>query len=152
MDIESPTTEAAAETTTPAAATTSCASAASASRAHLAIESLLSIVTTIPPHIASDDDPAHALLHNQEVASQISDLLRQPRSGAGDNPLCRWLYDTFQTTDPALQLVVLRYLPTISGIYLSRVAHDRSFLIYQSHTVKIFITFQNMSPWKSDST
>ncbi|KAJ6395505.1 hypothetical protein OIU77_020698 [Salix suchowensis] len=44
-----------------------------------------------------------------------------PDSGAGDNNLCSWFYDTFQSSKPQLQLVVLRFLPTIVGLYLSRV-------------------------------
>ncbi|KAK4758188.1 hypothetical protein SAY87_019489 [Trapa incisa] len=138
MDSQSPTAavaETATEFSTPSApspirasspvASAAAPAASSTSRSHLAIESLLAIISTIPPIVASSDDPATALLHDEEVATQISGLLRQPHSGSGDNPLCRWLYDTFQTTDPPLQLVVLRFLPTIAGIYLSRVAHDR---------------------------
>ncbi|ONK69660.1 uncharacterized protein A4U43_C05F25390 [Asparagus officinalis] len=48
-----------------------------------------------------------------------------PNSGAGDDNLCRWLYDTFQTTDSSLQLVVLRFLPIVAGLYLSRCTTHR---------------------------
>ncbi|KAH7541886.1 hypothetical protein FEM48_Zijuj02G0014900 [Ziziphus jujuba var. spinosa] len=65
--------------------------------------------------------PALSLLHDPQTSSEISSLLRQPNSGAGDNNLCRWLYDTFQSNDPSLQLVVLRFIPTIAGLYLSRI-------------------------------
>ncbi|KAL1348028.1 hypothetical protein AAHE18_07G049300 [Arachis hypogaea] len=54
----------------------------------------------------------------------ISALLRRPNSGTGDNNLCRWLYDTFQSSVPDLQLLVLRFLPLITGLYLSRI-HNR---------------------------
>lgn len=85
-----------------------------------AIQSLSSF-TTIPPSLISSQDPAFSLLHDPHVSSQISSLLRHPDSGAGDNNLCRWFYDTFQSTSPQLQLVVLRFLPIIAGLYLSRV-------------------------------
>ncbi|XP_059663539.1 uncharacterized protein LOC132309232 [Cornus florida] len=87
-----------------------------------AIQSLSPILTSIPPPLLSADNPAFSLLHDPDVASQISALLREPDSGAGENNLCRWLYDTFQTSDTSLQLVVLRFLPIIAGVYLSRVA------------------------------
>ncbi|CAH8383288.1 unnamed protein product [Eruca vesicaria subsp. sativa] len=44
-------------------------------------------------------------------------LPEDPDSGAGDKNLCRWLYDTFQSTEPPLQLLV----PLVAGLYLSRV-------------------------------
>ncbi|XP_043699770.1 hyccin [Telopea speciosissima] len=91
----------------------------SIAKAHEAIESLSSILGDLPSPLSSDN-PAASLLHNTELAAKISSHLRQPNSGAGNNPLCRWLYDTFQSSDPNLQLVVLRFLPIISGIYLSR--------------------------------
>ncbi|XP_042484401.1 hyccin [Macadamia integrifolia] len=91
----------------------------SIARAHSAIESLSSILGDLPPFLSSEN-PASYLLHDIELAAKISSHLRQPNSGAGNNPLCRWLYDTFQSSDPNLQLVVLRFLPIISGIYLSR--------------------------------
>ncbi|KAK7385860.1 hypothetical protein VNO78_31784 [Psophocarpus tetragonolobus] len=65
------------------------------------------------------------LLGNQEIYSQISRLLRQPNSGAGDNNLCRWLYDTFQSGVSELQLLVLSFVPIIAGVYLSRVAERK---------------------------
>ncbi|KAJ0084967.1 hypothetical protein Patl1_30133 [Pistacia atlantica] len=89
----------------------------SSGKAQSAFQSLSSIITSIPP----SQSPAFSLLHDLRIASQISTLLRQPDSGAGDNNLCRWLYDSFQSTDPDLQLVVLRFLPIIAGVYLSRV-------------------------------
>ncbi|KAF8113381.1 hypothetical protein N665_0050s0039 [Sinapis alba] len=81
-----------------------------------ALQSLSSIVTTttIPPTIS-------LLLDDNSVSAAISSLLLLPDSGAGDNNLCRWLYDTFQSTEPSLQLLVLRFVPLIAGLYLSRV-------------------------------
>ncbi|CAN4115042.1 unnamed protein product [Withania somnifera] len=90
-------------------------------KAHDAIRSLTFIVPFIPPSLSSSETPASCLLNNTEIASQISNLLRQPNSGAGDDNLCRWLYDTFQSSEPELHLVVLRFLPIIAGVYLSRV-------------------------------
>jgi len=96
----------------------------SSSSTHLAIQSLSSILTTLPPPLLSsqDQDPAFSLLNDPDISSQVSSLLRLPDSGAGDNSLCRWFYDTFQSSEPQLQLVVLRFLPIIAGLYLSRVA------------------------------
>ncbi|KAK0605223.1 hypothetical protein LWI29_024301 [Acer saccharum] len=86
-------------------------------KAQSAIESLSSIITTVP----DSPNPSSSLLNDPEIASQISSLLRQADAGAGNDNLCRWLYDTFQSTDPQLQLVVLRFLPILAGVYLSRV-------------------------------
>ena len=81
-----------------------------------AIQSLSSIVTTttIPSTIS-------LLLDDSAVSAAISSLLQRPDSGSGDNNLCRWLYDTFQSTEPSLHLLVLRFVPLIAGLYLSRV-------------------------------
>ncbi|GAA0170100.1 hypothetical protein Leryth_010000 [Lithospermum erythrorhizon] len=91
-------------------------------KAHEAIKSLSPIVSSIPPALSSSETPASCLLNNQDIATQISTLLRHPDSGSGDNRLCRWLYDTFQTNEPDLHLVVLRFLPILAGVYLSRAA------------------------------
>ncbi|KAI3710879.1 hypothetical protein L2E82_40674 [Cichorium intybus] len=91
------------------------------SQAQSAIQSLSTILPSIPSHLSSSDTPSLALLTDPELATQVSDHLRQPDSGAGDNQLCRWLYDTFHTSKVDLQLVVLRFLPIIAGIYLSRI-------------------------------
>ncbi|CAH8390828.1 unnamed protein product [Eruca vesicaria subsp. sativa] len=81
-----------------------------------AIKSLSTIVTTtnIPSTIS-------LLLDSSTASAAISSLLQRPDSGAGDNNLCRWLYDTFQSTEPSLHLLVLRFVPLIAGLYLSRV-------------------------------
>lgn len=95
------------------------------SKAQEAIESLSTILPYIPPELTASDTPAHSLLHDEEIASQISRLLRQPDSGAGDDELCRWLFDTFQSSESDLHLIVLRYLPIIAGVYLSRVNQQK---------------------------
>ncbi|KAL3523513.1 hypothetical protein ACH5RR_016347 [Cinchona calisaya] len=89
-------------------------------KAQATIESLSSILPNIPQSLISSETPATSLLDDPEIAREFSRLLRQPNSGLGDNNLCRWLYDTFQTNQPALQLVVLRFLPILAGVYLSR--------------------------------
>ncbi|GMY22657.1 hyccin [Fagus crenata] len=102
-------------------------------KTQLAIESLSSIIPSFPPDLlffisssnpspTLNPNPAFSLLHDPQVASQVSSLLRQPNSGVGDNNLYRWLYDTFQSGDPNLQLIVLCFLSIIVGVYLSRVA------------------------------
>ncbi|KAK7320503.1 hypothetical protein VNO77_30036 [Canavalia gladiata] len=102
-------------TTTPAASSTATNSP---EKIQTAIDSLSTIVPSLPLS-------APSLLHNPDVYPHISNLLRQPNSGAGDNNLCRWLYDTFQSGVPDLQLLVLRFVPVIAGIYLSRVANRK---------------------------
>ncbi|ONI00949.1 hypothetical protein PRUPE_6G113000 [Prunus persica] len=115
-------------TITPSSTTTTSVSASasshnsSLSKSQSAIQSLSTILPSLPPSLFSSSNPARSLLHDHHTASHISSLLRQPDSGAGDNNLCRWLYDTFQSSDPDLQLLVLRFLPLIAGIYISRVA------------------------------
>lgn len=97
---------------------TDTAPSSSTSKAESAIKSLSTIISTaIPP----TKNPALSLLQDPNITSEISNLLRRPDSGSGDNNLCRWLYDTFQSADPALQLVVLRFIPIVAGLYLSRV-------------------------------
>ncbi|XP_028801368.1 uncharacterized protein LOC114756586 [Neltuma alba] len=94
-------------------------------KAQSAIQSLSSLVPSIPTSLSSSNNPALSLLHDSGVSSCISALLREPNSGSGDNNLCRWLYDTFQSGIPELQLVVLRFLPVITGIYLTRIVHRK---------------------------
>ncbi|XP_038879407.1 uncharacterized protein LOC120071285 [Benincasa hispida] len=96
--------------------------------AKTAIESLKSILPNIPSSLPSAPNPALALLNDLETTAQITALLRRPTSGAGDDNLCRWLYDTFQSNNPDLKLVVLRFLPVLLGAYLSRVVSRRKSL------------------------
>lgn len=74
----------------------------------------------LPGSVASADDPAAALLSDPDVASAVTGRLRGPGSGAGNDTLCRWLYDAFRSNVPELQLAVLRFVPTLSGVYLCR--------------------------------
>lgn len=97
------------------------AAADSLSKYQTAIQSLFSILPSIPP----SQNPPHSLLHDPEVSTHISSLLRHPSSGTGDNNLCRWLYDSFQSGHPGLQLLVLRFVPIIAGAYLSRASLRR---------------------------
>ncbi|CAN6484740.1 unnamed protein product [Victoria cruziana] len=92
-------------------------------RARSRIHALSAIVGPSPSldSLADSDRPAKALLDSPDVSSAVSCALSSPLSGAGDNPLCQWLYETFQTSDSDLHLVVLRYIPLLAGIYLSRV-------------------------------
>ncbi|PWA86347.1 Hyccin [Artemisia annua] len=91
------------------------------SQAQNAIQSLTTILPAVPKPVIASENPALSLLNDPELAEQISNHIRQPDSGAGDNQLCRWLYDTFHTSKIDLQLVVLRFLPMIAGVYLSRI-------------------------------
>ncbi|WCJ19644.1 hypothetical protein M5689_001928 [Euphorbia peplus] len=126
MSQESFNSEASASTATSSAATTSTvgqdpsSSADHSEKIQSAIQSLSSI-TPIPPSILQSRTPALTLLHDPQISAQVTALLRQPDSGAGDNQLCRWFYDTFQANVPPLHLLVLRYLPVIAGLYLSRI-------------------------------
>ncbi|XP_022922570.1 uncharacterized protein LOC111430539 [Cucurbita moschata] len=96
--------------------------------AQSAIESLKLILPNISSALSAAPNPALALLHDTEVTAQITALLRSSTSGAGDDNLCRWLYDTFQSNNPDLKLVVLRFLPILLGAYLSRVVSRRKSL------------------------
>ncbi|BAT80935.1 hypothetical protein VIGAN_03056400 [Vigna angularis var. angularis] len=105
------------EASTPSATPKPSATAAdSPLKLKTAVEALSSIVPSL-----SRLTPA-SLPTSPDLYPQISALLRQPNSGAGDNNLCRWLYDTFQSGVGDLQLLVLRFIPIIAGVYLSRVA------------------------------
>ncbi|CAL9065533.1 unnamed protein product [Musa banksii] len=92
----------------------------SVQRAQAAVQSLYLILGSLPDAVASSENPAAALLNDEAVAREVSIRLRRHGSGAGDDNLCRWLYDTFQSNDPDLQLVVLTFTPTIAGVYLLR--------------------------------
>ncbi|KAK1385998.1 Hyccin [Heracleum sosnowskyi] len=86
--------------------------------------SLLS--SLLPPSLsisflADTDRPARSLLSSHSSYSSITLSLSSPSSGSGSDPLCHWLYDTFLSADPDLRLVVLSYIPVLSGIYLSRI-------------------------------
>lgn len=75
--------------------------------------------------LQESERPAKGLLEEERVAAAIfSRLLQHPSSGQGDDPLCRWLYDTYQTGDLELQAVVLRFVPALCGVYLPRISSN----------------------------
>lgn len=53
--------------------------------------------------------PARLLLKDASTGEAMISHISSANSGHGKDPLCQWLYDTFQTKDPDLQDVVLRY-------------------------------------------
>ncbi|KAJ1432146.1 Hyccin [Sesbania bispinosa] len=112
------------ETNTSATASTAVATTAIVTDSPEKIQSAIQSLSSIVPSLISSTINHLSLLQDPdgEIYTQISTLLRQPNSGAGDNNLCRWLYDTFQSGVPELQLLVLRFLPVIAGVYLSRIA------------------------------
>ncbi|THG07739.1 hypothetical protein TEA_014629 [Camellia sinensis var. sinensis] len=71
--------------------------------------------------LADSDRPARSLLSSFSAYSALSSSLSSPLSGSGDDPLCQWLYETYQSSDTDLRLVVLSFIPLLSGIYLSRI-------------------------------
>ncbi|KAJ1293845.1 hypothetical protein BS78_01G100200 [Paspalum vaginatum] len=73
-----------------------------------------------PGSSAAADDPAAALLNDPDVASAVTRRLRGSGSGAGSDSLCRWLYEAFRSNVPELQLAVLRFVPTLAGVYMCR--------------------------------
>jgi hypothetical protein len=95
-------------------------------RARAAIDSLDSIVGPLQSaeSLKESDRPARGLLDSQEVAQAVSAAFQSASSGSASDRLCHWLYDTFLSSDPDLQLVVLRYVPILAGIYLSRLVSD----------------------------
>ncbi|KAK6156326.1 hypothetical protein DH2020_010574 [Rehmannia glutinosa] len=82
--------------------------------------------------------PRLRLLHDSHVASGISSLLRRPDSGAVSDTLCAWLYDTFHTCEPDLHLVVLRFLPALAGVYLTRAALNKPLAGFESVLLAIY--------------
>ena len=65
---------------------------------------------------------AKILSEDEHVARAVVGRLSEEMSGHRDDAICRWLYDTFQTRDPYLQTIVLRYL----------YPHSPSFLCFNS--------------------
>lgn len=90
------------------------------SRIHL-LSSLLPSTSLSLSSLADSDRPARSLLSSSSAYSSISLSLSSRSSGSGDDPLCNWLYDTFLSSDPDLRLVVLSFIPILSGLYLSRI-------------------------------
>ncbi|KAE8677230.1 putative Histone deacetylase [Hibiscus syriacus] len=108
------------------------------SKVHSCIQTLSSIISSFPPSVSSSSNPSFSLLHDPTVSSQISSLLRHPDSGSGDNDLCRWLYDTFHSTDPELKLLVLRFVPIIAGVYLTRIALRKSLAGFEAILLALY--------------
>ncbi|XP_042007674.1 uncharacterized protein LOC121756246 [Salvia splendens] len=90
---------------------------------------LLSSLLPSPPHLdplsslADTDRPARSLLLSSPAYSSLSAALSSPSSGHADDPLCRWLYETYLSSDPDLRLVVLSALPLLASAYLRRIHH-----------------------------
>ncbi|KAG9451600.1 hypothetical protein H6P81_011565 [Aristolochia fimbriata] len=95
----------------------------SKARAHIQSLSTLFPSDLSLSSLADSDRPAFSLLQSPATFAAVSGALCSPDSGAGDDPLCHWLYDTFQSSDPDLRLVVLSFIPLLAGLYLSRVVH-----------------------------
>ncbi|XP_039028478.1 hyccin-like [Hibiscus syriacus] len=108
------------------------------SNAHSCIQSLSSILSSVPSSVSSSSNPSFSLLHDPTITSEISSLLRLPDSGSGDNNLCRWLYDTFHSTDPELKLVVLRFVPIIAGVYLTRISLRKSLAGFEAIVLALY--------------
>ncbi|GMH04529.1 hypothetical protein Nepgr_006369 [Nepenthes gracilis] len=104
------------------------------SECQAAIESLFHILTSIPPPHSSGT----VLLHDPSISSQISTLLRHPDTGAGNHHLCRWLYDTFLSSIPELQLLVLRYIPLVAGVYVTRVTQVRPLAGFEAVLLAVY--------------
>ncbi|KAJ4965251.1 hypothetical protein NE237_017100 [Protea cynaroides] len=98
------------------------------SKARSRIQALSSILPsfTFLSSLADSDRPARSLLGSSEAYMAISSSLSDLSSGSGEDPLCQWLYETFQSSDPDLRLVVLSFIPLIAGVYLSRVVSTAS--------------------------
>ncbi|XP_043725227.1 uncharacterized protein LOC122671589 [Telopea speciosissima] len=94
------------------------------SRIH-ALSSILPFFTSLSS-LADSERPARSLLESPEAYMAISSSLSDSFSGSGKNPLCQWLYETFQSSDPDLRLVVLSFIPLVAGVYLSRVVSAAS--------------------------
>ncbi|KAG4168300.1 hypothetical protein ERO13_A12G014600v2 [Gossypium hirsutum] len=87
----------------------------------LSLSYLLPSDGTTLSSLADSDRPALSLLSSPAAYSLISSALSSPTSGSGSDPLCQWLYETFQSSDPHLRLLVHSFLPILSGTYLSRI-------------------------------
>lgn len=90
------------------------------SRIH-ALSSILAAPSLIA--LAESDRPAPSLLSSCEAYLAVSAALSHASAGSGDDPLCQWLYETYQSSDPDLRLVVLSFVPLLAGLYLSRVVN-----------------------------
>ncbi|KAJ6327757.1 hypothetical protein OIU78_014588 [Salix suchowensis] len=105
------------------------------SKARSRILSLSSILPSLPSSssssfslssLADSDRPALSFLSSPDAYSLLSSSLSSASSGSGSDPLCQWLYETYLSSDPNLRLVVLSFLPLLSGTYLSRIHSSES--------------------------
>ncbi|CAI0448533.1 unnamed protein product [Linum tenue] len=71
--------------------------------------------------LADSDQPALSFLSSLDAYSLFSSAISAPSSGSGSDPLCQWLYETYLSADPHLRLIVLSFVPLLTGIYLSRI-------------------------------
>ncbi|CAN1332272.1 Protein FAM126B [Linum perenne] len=76
--------------------------------------------------LADSDRPALSFLASPDAYSLFSSALSPPSSGSGSDPLCQWLYETYLSADPHLRLIVLSFVPLLTGIYLSRIHSSES--------------------------
>ncbi|CAN0921284.1 fam126a [Linum grandiflorum] len=76
--------------------------------------------------LADSDRPALSFLASPDAYSLFSSALLVPSSGSGSDPLCQWLYETYLSADPHLRLIVLSFVPLLTGIYLSRIHSSES--------------------------
>ena len=76
---------------------------------------------------------AKILGEDEHVARAVVGKLSEEMSGHCDDAICRWLYDTFQTRDPYLQTVVLRYvpIPLLFSVFLLFVCTTKIGVLYQ---------------------
>ncbi|KAI5057666.1 hypothetical protein GOP47_0027681 [Adiantum capillus-veneris] len=85
-----------------------------------ALQEILGTIASLEALLESER-PTKGLLEEETVAQAILSHLCKPSSGHGQDALCQWFYDTFQTGKSDLQAIVLRFIPAICGLYLSRV-------------------------------
>ncbi|KAL3699006.1 hypothetical protein R1sor_017028 [Riccia sorocarpa] len=74
--------------------------------------------------LKESESPAKELMENEAVVDAMNSRLMDPSSGKAGDELCQWLYETYQTGDPQYQNVVLRYMPALCGVYISRSSGD----------------------------
>ncbi|KAL2614090.1 hypothetical protein R1flu_025782 [Riccia fluitans] len=66
------------------------------------------------------ENPAKELMENEAIVDAINSRIMDSSSGKAGDELCQWLYETYQTGDPNFQSVVVRYMPALCGVYVSR--------------------------------
>ncbi|GLJ29922.1 hypothetical protein SUGI_0591510 [Cryptomeria japonica] len=103
--------------------------------ARSAIQTLISILghSKSLDALLDSEHPGKDLLDSRDVARSISARLHNLNSGSASDALCQWFYDTFQSSNQDLHLVVLRYVPLIAGLYLSRLFNQAKAGIQQQH-------------------